>query len=110
MPRPAFHLWFRRSLAPVLVSALLASAACAPPPPPGRVYVVRRPPPARVEAVTVAPGPGYVWVGGHWRWDRQDYAWVPGHWIAPERGHRHWVAGHWARDRRGWYWVDGHWR
>jgi len=100
----------RRCLAPTLILSPLAFAACAPPPPPGRVYVVPAPPRERVEVVTVAPGPGYVWVGGHWGWAGQSSAWVPGRSVVPDRGKSYWAAGHWAQDRHGWYWVEGHWR
>ena len=85
-------------------------AACATNPPPGVMYLERRPPPARVEVVGVAPGPGFVWIGGFWRWGGAEYAWVPGRWAPRERGHRHWNAGHWRHTRRGWYWAEGRWR
>ena len=54
------------------------------------------PPPPRHEFVPVAPGPGYVW--------------VPGHYLMPPRRHAHWVPGHWVEHRGGWYWNEGHWR
>lgn len=101
---------FNRLLGPLVAAAGLGLVACAPPPPPGTVYVVRRPPPERVEVVSVAPGRDFVWVKGHWGWDRNTYVWVPGRWLAPERTRHRWVQGHWAHDRRGWYWVEGHWR
>jgi hypothetical protein len=110
MSFPLPHPLFRRTVTALLFSSPVAGLACAPYPPPGRVYVVAPPPRERVEVVTVAPGPGYVWAGGHWRWAGQSYVWAPGRWILPDRGRSYWVAGHWAQDRRGWYWVDGHWR
>ncbi len=84
--------------------------ACASNAPPGEVMVVRAPPPTRAEVIGVAPGPGHVWIGGHWRWTGNDYDWVPGRWAALEGGNRRWVPGHWVHARRGWYWVEGHWR
>jgi hypothetical protein len=33
----------------------------------------------------VAPGPGYVWASGYWRWTGADYVWVPGSWIVRPR-------------------------
>ncbi len=41
---------------------------------PAREVVVARTPPAvRVEAQTVAPGTGYSWTRGYWRWTGSDY-------------------------------------
>lgn len=100
----------RASLATLVFIAALGGCATAPPG--SRVYVRVAPPPARVEAVSPAPGPQYVWVRGHWRWAPREasYRWVPGHWLRLQPGYRTWVPGHWARDRRGWFWVEGHWR
>jgi WXXGXW repeat (2 copies) len=89
--------------------ALLASLACGGGLSLGVVYTERRPPPDRVEVTIASPGEGYVWVGGHWRWDSGDFAWTPGHWVAVERGYHHWVSGHWANRHHRWYWVEGHW-
>ena len=54
------------------------------------VYVQVAPPYHAVEAVPVAPGPGYVWVGGHWRWNGVKYVWVS-RGLRPSR--RRWCAG-----------------
>ena len=105
----------RTGLQRVLGSAVMGVAAllvlaCASNPPPGGIVVERRPPPDRVEVIGVAPGRGYLWIRGFWRWERADYVWVPGRWAGAERGHRRWASGHWAHTRRGWYWVEGRWR
>jgi hypothetical protein len=92
------------------LAASVGTTACAPPPPPGVVYVARRPPGERVEVIGMRPGPGYVWVRGFWRWERDDYAWITGHWVLAERGFRDWVPGRWRHNHRGWYYVEGHWR
>ena len=63
--------------------------------PPREVLVTRAPPSVRVETQTVAPGPGYVWTTGYWRWTGTDYAWVPGSWVVRPRLAAGWVAGHW---------------
>jgi hypothetical protein len=57
------------------------------------------------------PGPNFVWVRGHYRWDRAvaAYVWVPGHWAEPPQGYRVWVPGHWDQRPDGWFWVEGHW-
>jgi YXWGXW repeat-containing protein len=93
-----------------LAALLGLGAACAPNPPPGAMYVERRPPPVRVEVIGVAPGPGFIWIGGFWRWGGGQYVWVPGRWAARERGYHHWNPGRWRHTRRGWYWVEGRWR
>jgi len=89
--------------------ALFAAMACAAGPPPGAITVERRPPSPRAEVVVGAPRPGYVWIGGYWRWHRNDYQWVPGHWAPVRQGYQRWVPGRWERSRNRWYWVDGHW-
>lgn len=88
----------------------LGACASAPAQRPGRVYVRVAPPPARVEVVTVRPGPNYAWVAGRYSWDGRAYAWVPGNWVRVRPGARRYVPGHWAHERQGWYWVDGRWR
>ena len=99
-----------RSAAATLV--LGASVACAANPRAGVgvVYVGNRPPVARVEVISVRPGPAHVWIGGYWAWSARDYVWVPGRWEVPRAGFRRWESGHWEHGRRGWFWVDGRWR
>jgi hypothetical protein len=77
-------------------------------PPPGTV-VAEAPPAPPAEVVTVAPGPGYVWVGGNWSWQGR-WVWIPGYWAARPHPHAVWVGGHWAPHARGYIWVGGHWR
>jgi len=73
--------------------------------------VVRVAPPAPIiERRPIAPGPGYVWVGGFHRWDGARYVWVGGHWMMPPRRGGVWVAGHWRDTPGGYMWVEGHWR
>ena len=90
--------------------ALVTALGCLPPPPPGRVVVVRHPPPVRVERMGRAPGHGFVWIAGHWRWYRGDFDWVPGHWIRVPHGHSRWERGYWRHVRGGWVWIEGRWR
>jgi hypothetical protein len=78
--------------------------------PAGEVLVTQAPPAVRVEAETVAPGPGYVWTRGYWRWTGGDYVWVRGGWVARPRATAVWVEGHWVHRPRGWVWIPGHWR
>ena len=61
------------------------------------------------EQVTPAPGPGYLWMAGHWNNVAQRWVWVPGHWELPPSPSATWVAGHWVQGIAGWVWVDGTW-
>jgi hypothetical protein len=70
------------------------------------IYVQTAPPAPVYETVPARPGPGYVWVGGYYRWNGSTYVWTRGHYV------RHagaWCGGHWRHGRRGYYWVAGHW-
>jgi len=67
------------------------------------------PPPLRVETVVVAPGPGYVWIGGEWVW-RGGWVWAPGYWCRPPAPHAVWIGGRWDRHPHGWHHRRGHWR
>src|ERR1041384_7904451 len=79
-----------------VVSAALLAGACAS----GRGYVYVRsgPPPIRTEAVLASPGPGYVWIAGFYRYERNNYVWIGGphdrHAGAPARGPGlRWIPG-----------------
>ncbi len=74
------------------------------------MYARIAPPPARVEVIGTAPGPQYVWIGGHHEWRGSAYVWVGGRWAARPHRRARWVAGHWRHTREGWYWVDGRWK
>jgi len=66
------------------------------------------PPPVPVEPMLVAPGPGYVWVGGEWVWNG-GWVWRAGYWdLAPFPG-AIWIGGYWGRGPRGWEMHAGHW-
>ncbi|WP_214096452.1 YXWGXW repeat-containing protein [Candidatus Methylacidithermus pantelleriae] len=75
----------------------------------GFVVVATPPPPPPVVVVRPAPpGPGWVWVPGHWVW-RGRWVWKHGHWVRRPWPGAVWVPGHWARRPGGWVWVPGHW-
>jgi len=94
----------------LLAGSLLGTVACATAAPRGRLYVRVGPPAPIVETRIGAPGPGYMWLPGFYRWEGRNYVWVPGRWDRPPRARATWVPAHWARDRRGWYFVEGRWR
>jgi hypothetical protein len=96
----------RRVIANALLVATLG-LACAH----GEEVVVRVHPPREViEKRVVAPGPGYVWIGGYHRWDGNAYIWVPGRWDRPPHEHAVWVRHRWVHRNGGWVLVEGHWR
>ena len=68
------------------------------------------PPAAVVEAVPVAPVPGYVWRPGYWSWDGVRYVWVRGRYLAPPYAGAIWIPGRWVVRDSGWVWFAGHWR
>jgi hypothetical protein len=73
--------------------------------------VVRVGPPAPVvERRVVAPGPGYFWTPGYYRWDGRAYIWAPGAWVRPPRPHAVWVAPRWVHRGGGYVFVEGRWR
>jgi len=74
------------------------------------VTTVQAPPPAPADTVVVAPGTGYVWVGGEWVWQGAGWVWVGGHWILPPYPHAIWIAGRSWHDRYGWHHARGYWR
>src|SRR5262245_21780281 len=61
------------------------------------VYVDVAPPEPVVEVVSSAPGAGYVWIPGYYRYDRGTYLWVGGRWEFPPSGRRVWMTGRWER-------------
>jgi outer membrane lipoprotein SlyB len=90
-------------------SMLGGNAGIAPGPQASTVVVSEPPPAVPVETVIVAPGPGYVWVGGEWAWNGGWY-WVSGRWCLPPYPHAIWVGGSWGRGPHGWHRYSGHWR
>ena len=84
---------------------------CVEAPPPGTVYASYAPPAGEVDvAVGVAPGPDYIWNGGHHVWRGSAYAWQAGSWQRRPHPKATWVPGAWRHHRNGWYWRDGRWR
>src|ERR1051325_1444044 len=73
------------------------------------VVVAEPPPPPPVETLVVAPGPGYVWIGGEWGW-RGRWVWVGGHGGPPPYPGAVWVVGSWGRGPHGYVRAHGHWR
>lgn len=90
-------------------SLLGENSGFAPAPQASTVVVAEPPPPALAETVIVAPGPGFVWVGGEWAWSGGWY-WVSGRWCLPPYPHAIWVGSSWGRGPHGWHRYPGRWR
>jgi len=95
-------------LIPVL--ALGSLTACAGGGYRGSYYVRTAPPAPLVERYGPAPGPGHVWISGHYAWNGGRYSWVQGRWTRPPRPGRRWEAGRWEHQREGYRWREGRWR
>jgi hypothetical protein len=80
-------------------------------PAPGAMVVEAPPPPLRGEIITAPPGPGFVWIAGHWAWRGhwRHWVWVRGRWAPRPYPNAQWIAGHWAPASGGWVWIDGQW-
>jgi hypothetical protein len=72
------------------------------------VVVTAQPPPLRAEVVTVAPGPGYIWIRGHWGWHHERWEWIGGRWDRVSQPGSAWVPGQWVARGNGWVWIEGH--
>jgi hypothetical protein len=72
-------------------------------------YPTYGPPGLRVEVMPGRPGPGYVWMGGYWRWGGRDYVWASGRWARPRQGRR-WEDGRWEQQGHRWVYREGRWR
>jgi hypothetical protein len=74
--------------------------------------VIRVAPPAPVQVGVVgrAPGPGYVWTNGYYRWHGGRYVWVSGSWLRSPRVGMIWVQPRWAHQGSNWVFYKGYWR
>ncbi|MBW8878570.1 MAG: YXWGXW repeat-containing protein [Acidobacteria bacterium] len=96
----------------VLVSALAFSSAASA----ARVGISLRvnapPPPLHREVVVVRPGPGFVWVRGHWDWvgGPRGYVWIPGAWMHPPRSHAVWIEPRYEFRHHRHFFARGHWK
>ncbi len=74
---------------------------------PAPIVVRQEPPRPVLEQVMAAPGPGFVWVAGHYSWMEGRWVWVRGSWVLPPQPGAFWVTGRWERHHRTW--MEGHW-
>ena len=72
------------------------------------VIVRSAPPPERMEVIPQDPGPGYIWIRGHWVWRHERWEWFDGHWDRVARPGYAWIPGQWVARGSGWVWIEGH--
>ncbi len=81
-----------------------------PPGTPGEVVVSEDPPPPVYEAVGVAPGPGFVWIGGYYHWYGGRWVWYRGHYMRPPHRGAAWVGPRYERRNGRRVYIAGYWR
>ena len=77
-----------------------------------QVFIKIKPPTPNV--VLIKPNPpksNYIWVSGHWNWNKNKhkYVWVNGQWVKPKKG-KAWVSGHYKNVRGEYTRLPGHWK
>jgi hypothetical protein len=71
--------------------------------------VTEAPPPLIVETAPVAPGPGFVWIGGCWVWHGH-WVWEHGHWARPPHAGAVWVPHRYEYRNGVHVFIRGGWR
>lgn len=101
--------WMPRPLALAFVAVSMFASACVVVPERyvGETVAIA-PPSVRVETEGVAPGAGYVWIGGYWGWAGGRHEWMPGFWERPHPGY-YWVPHTWVHVGGGWRLREGYW-
>jgi hypothetical protein len=77
---------------------------------PSEVVVTSDPPAPLYETIGVAPGPGFIWVGGYYHWNGGGWVWRGGRWARPPHPGAAWVRARyeWRGGRR--VYIAGFWR
>jgi hypothetical protein len=79
-------------------------------PAPGEVVVTEEPPAPYAEVVGVAPGPGYLWIGGYYHWSGARWVWYAGHYERPPHPGAVWVRPRYVVRGGTRVYVRGYWR
>ena len=87
----------RPATAPFVVSAA-----------PDEVVVTQDAPAPLYEVVGVAPGPGFIWVGGFWHWDGR-WVWNRGHYARPPHPGARWMGPRYLTRGGARVYVHGYW-
>jgi hypothetical protein len=77
---------------------------------PEEVIVTQDPPAPLYETVGVAPGPGFIWIGGYYHWNGGSWVWYRGHYARPPHPGAVWIGPRYEfRGGRRVY-LRGYWR
>jgi hypothetical protein len=77
---------------------------------PEEVIVTQDPPAPLYETVGVAPGPGFIWIGGYYHWNGGGWVWYRGHYARPPHPGAVWIGPRYEfRGGRRVY-LRGYWR
>jgi len=76
---------------------------------PNEVVVDQDPPPAVEEVAGVAPGPGFLWIGGYYHWYGGRWVWYRGHYERPPHPGAVWVHARYAWRGNARIYVRGYW-
>ena len=76
---------------------------------PGEVVVSEDPPAPVYETVGIAPGPGYLWIGGYYHWSGGGWVWYRGHYERPPHPGAVWVHARYAWRGNARIYVRGYW-
>jgi hypothetical protein len=77
---------------------------------PGEVIVSEDPPAPVYETVGIAPGPGYLWIGGYYHWSGGGWVWYRGHYARPPHPGAAWVRARYENRGGRRVYVAGYWR
>jgi hypothetical protein len=78
--------------------------------PVGEVVVDTDPPPPQYEVVGVAPGPGFIWIGGYYHWLGGRWVWYRGHYEHPPHFGAVWVGPRYEFRAGRRVYIRGFWR
>jgi len=73
------------------------------------VVVAGAPPAPLVEEYVLAPGPGFIWIGGAWIW-RGHWEWEHGRWARPPHRGAVWMPHHYVNRGGAHVFIRGGWR
>jgi hypothetical protein len=77
---------------------------------PAEVVVTQEPPPPVYETVGIAPGPGYLWIGGYYHWNGGGWVWYRGHYARPPHPGAHWIGPRYEIRAGRRVYIAGYWR
>jgi hypothetical protein len=73
------------------------------------VEVGEAPPAPIVEDISIAPAPGFIWIGGFWAWNGR-WMWQGGRWAHPPRHGALWIGPRYVVRGGRHVFIRGYWR